>query len=296
MGTKHQTKRYVLVACEESQAVTKALRKFEDQGILAFSCDLLPCSGERPELHFQQDVFTVIRSPKTCDLQDGSRMKCDEAWNGKWDMMIAHPPCTYLAVSGAQWYYDPKDRHLPTHSRSPHPKYPDRVADREKAIQFFIKLMEANIDRIVIENPIGVVSSRVCKPSQIVQPFMFGDEARKTTCLWLKNVPQLTATNRVGEGERVHFKSGKSQPKWYSDAFVHAKSAEERRTLRSKTFPGMAQAMAKQWSECLNNPLPNEDFKWKGQEAGLSRGRVTSTAQVLSRDSTPNLPFFEKVS
>ena len=164
-------------------------------------------------------------------------------------MMIAHPPCTYLAVSGAQWYYHPDDKHLPVEKRRPHPKYPNRAKDREEAIEFFIALANAPIEKIVIENPIGIISSRYKKPDQVVQPFMFGDEARKTTCLWLKNVPPLKPTKMVGEGERIYFKSGKSQPKWYSDAFVKSKSHEERRTMRSKTFPGMAKAMAKQWTE-----------------------------------------------
>jgi hypothetical protein len=163
-------------------------------------------------------------------------------------MMIAHPPCTYLAVSGAQWYYHPEDKDLPVESRRPHPKHPDRAAEREKAIEFFIRIANAPIDKIAIENPVGVISSAYRKPDQIVQPFMFGDEARKTTCLWLKNLPKLEPTDIVSEGERVYFKSGKSHPKWYADALSNAKSSEERRTMRSKTFIGMAKAMANQWS------------------------------------------------
>ena len=257
MGNRNQKLHYVLVACEESQAVTKALR---DEGVLAFSCDLLPCSGGHPEWHFQRDVFKVIRSPKRCHLQTGRRMKFHHTWNGKWDMMIAHPPCTYLAASGAQWYYHPDDRHLPTNERRPHPKYLNRAKDRDNAIEFFKKLLDAPVQRIVIENPVGVVSSIVCPPDQIVQPFMFGDEARKTTCLWLRNVPELKSTKKVSEGERIYFKSGKSQPKWYSDALVYAKSADERRTMRSKTFPGMAKAMARQWANCFDQPLIQTDL------------------------------------
>ena len=164
-------------------------------------------------------------------------------------MMIAHPPCTYLAVSGAQWYYHPEDKLLPKEDRRPHPKYPNRAKDREIAVNFFVALAESPIDKIAIENPIGIISSRFRKPDQVVQPFMFGDEARKTTCLWLKNLPKLEPTKMVGEGERIYFKSGKSQPKWYSDAFVKSKSHEERRTMRSKTFRGMARAMAEQWTK-----------------------------------------------
>jgi hypothetical protein len=231
----------ILVACEESQAVTKELR---DLGHNAYSCDLLPCSGGFPEYHFNRDVFEIIEN-KGGILQNGKKIKI----KGNWDLMIAHPPCTYLAVSGAQWYYHPEDKHLPIESRRPHPRYPTRAADREDAIVFFKMLANAPIDRIAIENPIGIISTRWRRPDQVVQPFMFGDEARKTTCLWLKNLPLLEPTNIVGEGERVIFNSGKSQPKWYSDAFVKAKSAEERRTMRSKTFPGMARAMAEQWTK-----------------------------------------------
>jgi hypothetical protein len=230
----------ILVACEESQAITRELRSL---GHIAFSCDLLKCSGGHPEWHFNMDVFKVIKN-KGGMLQNGREKKVYQ-----WDIMIAHPPCTYLAVSGAQWYYHPEDKDLPIEKRRPHPKYPNRAKDREEAIKFFIKLSKAPIEKIAIENPIGVISSRWRKPDQVVQPFMFGDEARKTTCLWLKNLPLLTPTKVVGEGERIHFKSGKSQPKWYSDAFVKAKSHEERRTLRSKTFPGMARAMAEQWTK-----------------------------------------------
>lgn len=235
----------ILVACEESQSVTKELRAL---GHEAFSCDLLSCSGGHPEWHFNFDVFKVI-ADKGGVLENGETHFID----GDWEMMIAHPPCTYLAVSGAQWYYHPEDKHLPTSQRRPHPKYPNRASDREEAFEFFMKLINAPIDRIAVENPIGIVSTRYHKPSQVVQPYMFGDEATKTTCLWLKNLPKLVPTNIVGKGERIHFKSGKSQPKWYSDAFVKAKTHEERRTMRSKTFQGIAKAMAEQWTK--NNYL-----------------------------------------
>jgi hypothetical protein len=230
----------ILVACEESQAVTKELRKL---GHRAYSCDLLPCSGGHPEWHFKQDVFKIIED-RGGRLQNGKYYRSKK----KWDMMIAHPPCTYIAVSGAQWYYHPDDKHLPTVSRRPHPKYPNRAFDREDALRFFIALIEAPIDKIAVENPIGIISSRYRKPDQIVQPYMFGDEATKTTCLWTKNLPKLKPTKMVGKGERIQFKSGKSQPKWYSDAFVKAKTPEERRTMRSKTFPGIAKAIAEQWT------------------------------------------------
>lgn len=237
----------VLVACEESQAVTSQLRKL---GHNAYSCDLLPCSGGHPEWHFNHDVFEVLHHGGG-KLQDGSNMELD----GKWDLMIAHPPCTYLAVSGAQWYYHPDDKGMPVEERRPHPKYPDRAKHREEAVEFFMMLANADVERIAVENPVGIISSRWRKPNQIVHPWMFGDEATKATCLWLKNLPELEPTNIVGKGERIEFASGKSQPKWYSDAFVKAKSAAERRTLRSKTFPGMAAAMASQWTQDMAEPV-----------------------------------------
>jgi hypothetical protein len=217
----------ILVACEESQTVTKELRKL---GHNAYSCDLLQCSGGHPEWHFNCNVFQIIENSGG-KLQNGKSVKLKSCW----DIMIAHPPCTYLAVSGAKWYYDPGDKHLPYENRRAHPKYPNRVKDREDALEFFIALANAPIEKIAIENPIGIVSTRWRKPDQVVQPYMFGDEATKTTCLWLKNLPLLEPTKIVGRGERIYFKSGKSQPKWYSDAFVKAKTHEERRTLRSKT-------------------------------------------------------------
>jgi hypothetical protein len=235
----------ILVACEESQAVTKQFRLL---GHNAYSCDLLPCSGNHPEWHFNMDVFKVIKN-KGGILQNGNKVKI----NGDWDLMVAHPPCTYLAVSGARWFYNPNDSHLPMNERTPHPKYPNRKKDQEDAIDFFIKLMNVPIKHIAIENPIGVISSVYEKPSQIVHPYMFGDEASKTTCLWLKNLCKLEPTEIVGKGERIQFASGKSQPRWYSDAFVKAKTPEERRTLRSKTFKGMAEAMAIQWTKFINN-------------------------------------------
>lgn len=208
----------ILLACEESQAVTKELRKL---GHEAFSCDILECSGGHPEWHLQQDVFEVI--------------------NQGWDMMIAHPPCTFLAVSGARWLYN-KDGS----------KNIERWDNQAKALDFVQKLMDAPIDKIAIENPISVISSQIRKPDQIVHPWMFGDKASKSTCLWLKNLPKLEPTNIVEKGEFIEFVSKKGvkkkQPKWYFDALKNAKTTAERRTLRSKTFPGIAKAMAEQWT------------------------------------------------
>lgn len=230
----------VLVACEESQTVCKA---FRDLGCNAFSCDILPCSGDHPEWHFMCDVFGVIENNGGV-LQNGETVNI----NGEWDLMIAHPPCTYLSVSGARWYYHPEDSHLPVKQRRPHPNFPNRAKDREDGIKFFMDLAKVNIKRIAIENPIGIISSLWRKPDQIIQPYMFGDEATKTTCLWLKNLPLLLPTKIVGKGDRVVLSSGRSLPKWYSDSFNTSISTELRRTLRSKTFQGFADAMASQWS------------------------------------------------
>lgn len=243
---KIKNKMRILVACEESQAITKELRKL---GHDAFSCDLLPCSGGHPEWHFQQDVFRVIKNPRKQKLQIGQYINLKEEWDGKWEMMIAHPPCTFLAVSGARWYYHPEDNTLPFNKRRPHPRFPNRAKDRDEAVEFFKKLCEAPIEKIAVENPVGIISTLYKKPNQTVHPWMFGDEASKATCLWLKNLPSLVPTNIVGKGERVVLSSGKSLPKWYSDALTQSKSAAERRTMRSKTFEGMAKAMAKQWTE-----------------------------------------------
>ena len=114
-----------------------------------------------------------------------------------------------------------------------------------------MKLYNSPIDKVCIENPVGVMSSLFRKPDQVIQPWMFGDEATKTTCLWLKGLPLLVPTNIVGKGDRTVFKSGKSHPKWYADALAKAKTPEERRNLRSKTFPGIASAMAEQWTNIL---------------------------------------------
>jgi hypothetical protein len=209
----------ILIACEESQAITKAFRKL---GFDAYSCDLLPCSGGHPEWHIQGDAIA-------------------EAYSGKYDMMIAHPPCTYLAVSGARWLYN-KDG----------TRNEERYNNQAEALEFVETLMNAPIEHIAIENPISVISSHIRKPEQIVHPYMFGDKASKSTCLWLKNLPLLEPTNIVEKGEFIEFVSKKGvkkrQAKWYYEALSKAKTPEERRTLRSKTFQGMADAIAEQWS------------------------------------------------
>jgi hypothetical protein len=234
----------ILVACEESQIVTKKLR---DLGHTAYSCDLLPCSGGNPEWHIQGDVSKLLKKKNVSfsTVKGGKRIL-----KKGWHMLIAHPPCTYLASSGAKWFYDPKDRDLPIEERGPHPRYPSRRKDQEDALAFIDLLMDAPIEKIALENPVGAISSKVRRPDQIIQPYMFGDAATKTTCLWLQGLPLLspTAKGDVDKGERIVFKSGKSQPKWYSDALSNAKTAAERQTLRSKTFEGIAEAFAYQWA------------------------------------------------
>ena len=154
----------VLIACEYSGAVRDAFIK---QGHDAMSCDILPTDVTGP--HYQGDVFDVI--------------------NDGWDLMIAHPPCTYLAVSGNRWLYN-KDGS----------KNEERWRNREAGLDFVRALMDAPIERIAVENPVSVISSEIRKPDQIIQPWQFGDEAQKTTCLWLKNLPKLKPTKIVGQG------------------------------------------------------------------------------------------------
>jgi hypothetical protein len=165
--------------------------------------------------------------------------------------MIAHPPCTYLSVSGARWLYHPDDAHLPIEQRREHPNHLGRRAMQKEAIEFFLALTRTKVKRWAIENPVGCMNSHYRKPDQIVQPFWFGDSASKKTCLWLHNLPLLEPTNIVDEGPRVVLSSGRSLPKWYSDSFNTKISTEERRKLRSKTFPGFAEAVAEQWG--INN-------------------------------------------
>ena len=214
----------VLVACEESQAVTKQFRAL---GHNAYSCDLLDSSGGHAEWHIKGDALQIAY---------------DSSYD--WDLMIAHPPCTYLAVSGARWLYN-KDG-----SRNE-----DRWVKQAEGLAFVRKLLEAPINYIALENPVSVISTQIRKPDQIIQPYQFGDEASKKTCLWTKNLPDLVHTELVGKGEMVEWidKNGKTkrQAKWYLDALSKAKTPEERRTLRSKTFEGIAKAMADQWSSAI---------------------------------------------
>lgn len=189
-----------LVACEYSGAVRDA---FLAMGHDAMSCDLLPTDVPGP--HYQGDVFDIIG--------DG------------WDLMIAHPPCTYLCVSGIHW----------------NTSRPERKIHTESALDFFQRLLNAPIPHIALENPVSVASSRIRPPDQTIQPWQFGHGETKATCLWLKNLPQLQPTNIVsGRENRIH-KMAPSKDRW---------------KLRSATYPGIAQAMAQQWGSGDARSLP----------------------------------------
>ena len=261
----------ILVACEESQAVCRA---FRSMGHNAYSCDLFDCSGTmfgtdianpHPEWHFNHDVTTVLNKTDL-KLQNGEQAVID----GDWDLMIGHPPCTFLAVSGAKWMYDPRDKDKPVSERRPHPSFPTRRQDQEDGANFFLFLAKANVKRIAIENPVGVMSSRWRKPDQNVQPYMFGDPYSKNTCLWLKNLRPLHPSKETDDhGERIYSESGKSQPKWYSDGLTKTKTKEERQKWRSKTFPGIARAISEQWTIQIafeEKLLSNEEIQILGED------------------------------
>lgn len=217
----------VLVGCEESQTVCKA---FRDLGIEAYSCDLKECSGGLPEYHLQMDIFKAI------DLME-------------WDFIGLHPVCTKMTLSGNRHYAPGKEKHN----------------ERLEAVEWTIKLWQYACKKakyVYMENPLGAMNGdkRLPKP-QIIHPYYFGDEFQKTTCLWLQNLKPLqhnqkpnlfdSKVTHVGKGEIVEFESGCKMPKWYADAWKLSK--EERSKLRSKTFPGIAKAMAMQWSSQLIN-------------------------------------------
>ena len=210
----------VLVACEYSGVVRD---EFIKKGHEAISCDLLPSESDLGE-HYQGDVTDI--------LYDG------------WDMMIAHPPCTYLSVSGARWYYHPEDKHLPYEERRPHPMHPNRRQLQQEALDFVQLLLDASIEKIAVENPISVISSRIRKPTQIIQPYEYGHPTSKSTCLWLKNLEPLQPTDVV-EPIWINVSDGKRMSKFHYDTYTLPK--EERGKIRSATFLGIAKAMAEQW-------------------------------------------------
>lgn len=195
----------VLIACEESQTVCKEFRRI---GHEAYSCDILPCSGGHPKWHLRRDVIPLLEE--------------------EWDMIIAFPPCTHLAVSGARWFEQKR-----------------KDGRQKQGIDFFMNFAHCKCEKVAIENPVGIMSSEWRKPDQMIQPWQFGDEYQKTTCLWLRGLPLLKPTNIVSKGQFITHKSGKVKPKWYADAFKLPPA--QRARVRGKTFPGIARAMAEQW-------------------------------------------------
>ena len=205
----------VLIACEESQEVCKAFREL---GHKAFSCDILECSGGHPEWHIQDDVLK--------HLDDG------------WDLMIAHPPCTFLSNAGIGWFNEERYGN----------KARLRKKKRLEGFDFVIKLANANIKHIAIENPTGWLNSHFRKPEQIIQPWQFGDKESKRTCLWLKNLPILKHTKIVNPKIYGYYKKGKKKGMpIYGNSYL--KFSEDRGKIRSKTFKGIAKAMANQWGK-----------------------------------------------
>lgn len=219
-----------LVACEESQAVTIELRK---RGWEAYSCDIQECSGGHQEWHINSDVIPLVNGNCSFKTMDNIEHTIDS----KWDLLVAHPVCTLLTVTGNRWF------NVERYGE----KAIQRAKDREDAVQFFMVFANADCDHICIENPVGIMSTRWRKADQIIQPWMFGDPFEKKTCLWLKGLNPLVATNIVTPPPRKKFDSGKTMPEWYSSLWHLPK--EERAKLRSKTFLGIAEAIADQFTK-----------------------------------------------
>lgn len=219
----------ILCACEESQAVTIEMRAVGQE---AYSCDILECSGCHPEWHIKGDVLPLLNGNCRFQTMDGEWHEI----NGKWDMIIAFPPCTYLTVTGNRWFN--VERYAE--------KAIQRHRDREQAINFFMEFANADCPRIAIENPVGIMSSSWRKPNQIIHPYMFGEPARKATCLWLKGLKTLESTNIV-EPVIIKYKNGKGTDNpWHMNTI--GLPPDERAKQRSKTFHGIAKAMAEQWA------------------------------------------------
>ena len=211
----------ILVACEESQRVCEAFRK---RGGKAYSCDIMECSGGHPEWHIMQDVIPLLNGKCSFKTMDGIEHSID----GKWDLIIAHPPCTYLSNAGARFLY---------------PKgvlNEERLAKGMIAKDFFMHFYNADCDRIAIENPIPSKVYGLPPYTQTIQPWMFGHPVQKKTCLWLNGLPELQPTNVVEERQ-----STKIPGNWFNSG------GKERQKNRAKTFPGIAKAMAEQWMPLL---------------------------------------------
>ena len=207
----------ILVACEESQEVCKA---FREKGHEAYSCDIIEPSGGHPEWHILGDALPLLYGNCTFRTMAGA-----EHYAVKWDMIIAFPPCTHLAVSGAAWF-----------------KQKQEDGRQQAAIDFFMRFINADCEHIAVENPVCIMSTHYRKPDQIIQPWMFGHPEKKATCLWLKGLPLLTPTNDVSDYM-------KTLPKNQQERLHYLPPSPDRAKLRSKTFPGIAKAMASQWSD-----------------------------------------------
>lgn len=226
----------VLVACEESQAVTMELRRL---GHEAYSCDIQECSGGHPEWHITQDVLPLLNGDCEFVSMDGQA----HAIEGKWDMIIAHPPCTFLTNGGAVRMFRKEIKEY-------HPYGMFQMVNVERLKQgmlardFFMRFMNADCERIAIENPIPMGIYMLPQPSQIIQPYMFGDPYSKKTCLWLKGLPILQPTNVLDKYQPfINGGGGRMErPNYKGKKFANGSCG------RSKTFEGWAKAMAEQWA------------------------------------------------
>lgn len=213
---------HVLVACEESQRVCMEFRRL---GYEAYSCDTQPCSGGHPEWHIQTDVLPLLNGNCSFQTVDGA----EHGISGKWDMIIAFPPCTHLAVSGARYFEEKR-----------------KDGRQQQGIDFFMRFVDADCEKIAIENPVGIMSTKYRKPDQIIQLYEFGHTERKSTCLWLRGLPKLVPTEIV-EPELHICRNGVIDSKWHYDTYNLPRKIRARE--RSKTFSGIARAMAEQWGK-----------------------------------------------
>lgn len=222
----------ILVACECSQTVCAAFRAL---GAEAYSCDLCEPYGARPDWHVKGDALELLETPEIIHTMDGA-----EHFIGKWDLIIAHPPCTYLSNAQSKMYNE---------ARWGTARVEHRRFMRECAAWFFMQFAKTGVPT-AIENPPGYMNRHYRKPSQTIQPYYFGDNAQKATCLWLYNgLPALEPTNRLPKPTARNFPSAKSMSAWYYETSKF--HGLERARVRSKTFPGIAQAMASQWTAWL---------------------------------------------
>jgi hypothetical protein len=217
----------VLVACEESQAVCKA---FRERGHEAYSCDIIDCSGGHPEWHIKNDVLPLLGGNCEFMSMDGK----SHTINGRWDMIIAFPPCTYLCNTGTPYLDVNKWGE----------KAIERAQKRENAFEFFMKFVNADCDKVIIENPVGLPNSRYRRPDQIINPWQFNHPFAKKTCLWLKGVKTL---NPLCEKRPDNIKSYAFHTMTDENGKTISWSSELSKKMRSKTFPGIARAMAEQW-------------------------------------------------